>query len=457
MYSQLVWTAPNAPLFSAIPACERGLCFHRIENATLSFWERRERPKGVAKVRACPSVNRLFPLFGKAIVPLAEVRPEGLFPEPEKESSMSMRFGNVSAMVGLMMSLVMGATGGCGTPAEMDEGNTDQAQQESKGATQLWDDFRNGFSASQPTDKWGYFQFGPAFTGNDGIETVSNRGLHVVAKGVNPVTGQPAFTSTVVPETDSRSVGLPGGVDHVKWLVYANHLSSHGYPGFDATEQREIGCEAWMGGSTIGVQNHPFGSAVQNPQDDLRLAAFALNAIDLETFMVFDTFMTSEGIYAFYERLPFGRGPQLGNYMAFSFAKRVADNHPGEMHKIAISYDKSHNRARWYVDGQVVQTVENLGLPIDRSNMILDHGGTPTQVSPNQLNCGMGLFTLLDAGKQQGLVKLSTESGFYYKPPVGEPTVQTFVDEQGLDGSRLFGQGAEVFVKKYNIISRPSH
>ena len=148
---------------------------------------------------------------------------------------MSKRFGNVAALVGLSLSLF---TGACGNAEELNIAGTDTVSQESNGATQLYDDFRNGFSASQPTDKWGYFGFGPAFTGDDGIETVTDKGLRVVSKGVNASSGQPAFTKTVVQESDSRSLGLPGGVDHVKWLVYANHLSSRGWPGFDASNDR---------------------------------------------------------------------------------------------------------------------------------------------------------------------------------------------------------------------------
>ena len=92
-----------------------------------------------------------------------------------------------------------------------------------------------------------------------------------------------------------------------------------------------------------------------------------------------------------------------------------------------------------------MQTVSRLGLPIDRANMVLDHGGTPTEVTLNQLNCGMGTFTLLDAGKASGLAKISTAPGFYYKPQVGEPAPQNFVDNASV-------------VKNYNnlgIIIRP--
>jgi hypothetical protein len=135
-------------------------------------------------------------------------------------------------------------------------------------------------------------------------------------------TGEPAFTSTVVSESDPRSVGLPGGVDHVKWLVYANPCRAVATPDSIPTHQGKVGCEAWIGGRTYGTSGHPFGSAVSNASDDLRLAAFAMNTIDVETFMVFDFFMTNEGIYAFYERLPFGRG--LGTWQLRSVFLREA-------------------------------------------------------------------------------------------------------------------------------------
>lgn len=167
------------------------------------------------------------------------------------------------------------------------------------------------------------------------------------------------------------------------------------------------------------MQNHPFGNAVTRPDDDFRLTAFAMNVIDLETFLVFDMFLTGEGIYAFYERLPFGRGLQLGHYLACSFAKRVADNQPGQLHKLGVSYDKTHHRVTWSVDGQVVQTANNPGLPIDRADMILDHGGTPTQVSLNQINCGMGLFAWLMPDNNRAWSDCLQRRIFTIKPPWG--------------------------------------
>ena len=375
---------------------------------------------------------------------------------------MSQPFVPFAALVGLAVSLFAVA---CGNAADLDYPGTQQVALESYGGSPLYSHFRSGFSATQATDKWGYFTFGPAFTGNDGVESTRNdgieswddKGLRVISKGTNSSTGNPAFTSTVVSESDPRSVGLPGGVDHVKWLVYANHLSSRGYPGFAPNAQGKVGCEAWIGGRKYGRRGHTVWRAGGSASVDLRFVAFGMNTINVETFIVFDFFMTNEGIYAFYERLQFARGSALGNYAAFSYAKLVAPNHPGELHKLSIVYDKPTNTVRWSVDNQVVQTVSRLGLLIDRSNMIIDHGGTPTEVSLNQLNCGMGTFTLLDAGRVGGgtaLAKISTAPDFYYQPAVGAPSPQTFVDNSSADGSRLFGQGAELLVEKYKVIAR---
>lgn len=366
---------------------------------------------------------------------------------------MSKRFGNVAALMGLTVSLFASA---CGNAEVTQDIAADQVEQDSRGKKDLYDDFKDGFLVGSADEgaKWSHFFFPPGFTGTDGIESTSGQGLRVVAKGVNPSTSKPAFTSTVVQESNQASDGLPGGVDHVKWLVYSSQVSSRMFPGVDASVSHPIGCEAEVGGTTYGTGAHPFGNAVTNANDDLRLAAFALNTIDVETFMVFDFFMTNEGIYAFYERLPFGRGQALGNYAAFSFAKRVADNRPGRMNKLGIYYDKASNTVRWEVNGKEVQRVSRLGLLIDRRNMVIDHGGTPTEVSLNQLNCGMGMFTLLDANTvgRGGLVKLSSTSDFYFNPAQGQPVEETFVDPNSLTGSRLFGQGAEINVKKYSIV-----
>ncbi|MEZ4225473.1 MAG: DUF6081 family protein [Polyangiaceae bacterium] len=321
------------------------------------------------------------------------------------------------------------------------------------------DDFKDGFSevgTHGANATWAYFAFGPAFTGNDGFVSTGPHGLRVVPTGMNSVTGLPAFLNTVAQEPIS---GLPGGVDHVKWLAYTNHFADTGFPGYDAKPGRVVACESIVSGRTFGTEYHPFGGAVDNANDDLRLAAFAMNTIDVETFMVYDFFITNETVYAFYERLPFGRGPALGNYAAFSYAVPVANYHPYKKTLLKIAYDKSAGKVYWFVNGHKVMQVDNIGMRLpSREFMTIDHGGVETPVSPNQINCGMGMFTLLDAHlpSGQGLVRLSNAPNFYFNPEVGEPVGETYIDDDSLESSRLFGQGAELRVKRYWISSLPS-
>jgi hypothetical protein len=331
----------------------------------------------------------------------------------------------------------------------------------------VWDDFQAGFSATvtpgAPGARWFYFSAGP-YVGDDGIETTSERGLRVVPKGTNPTTGRPAFTRTLGQEATSG--GLPGGLDHVKWLAYANHIASTSFPGFDAESGQELACETRLSGRTFGTAGHSFGGRVQNANDDLRLSGVAFNAIDFETFIVSDFFVTNERIYALYERLPFGRpssGGTLNEYASFTFTVPVATRSPGDQHHLKIAYDRSHGVMRWLVDGREVLQVNRLGHRIDRRHMVLDHGGTETLVQPRQLACGMGMFTLLDASRpgqpaadplSDGLVRLSTAPDFYFNTRRGAPTAQTFADPSSLPSSRLFGQGAELNARRLVVSSR---
>jgi hypothetical protein len=334
----------------------------------------------------------------------------------------------------------------------------------------LWDNFKDGFAVSAvpgPDVKWLYFGFpqadGGFFLGDDGVESTSqngpDKGLTVRSPGVNPSTGDPAFTKTVGLEGSADNPGVPGGLDHVKWLVYMNHFASSGQPGFDAVPGEELIYEARVGGQSFGVDGNPFGPLVDNPDDDLRLGAVAMNAIDLETFMVFDFFLTNERIYAFYERLPFGR-PFLGNYAAFSFQIPVATREPGDIHRLRIAYDRSAGVVRWLIGGREVFRVDAIGQLIDRQYLTIDHGGVEPAVplELNQLWGGMGMFTLLDGDlpSDSALVRLSDEPDFYFDPEFGEPEPQVFADDASLPGNRLFGQGAEIRIENYVVSSRPS-
>jgi hypothetical protein len=199
---------------------------------------------------------------------------------------------------------------------------------------------------------------------------------------------------------------------------------------------------------------------VSDPGDDLRLASSAMNTIDFDTFMVFDLFVTNRRIYAFYERLPFGRD-RFGNYAAFSYMIPVATRTPDEWHVLKIAYDKSAGTVRWFVNNREVFRVTRIGRRIDRQYLTLDHGGVEADVSPNQLDGGMGTFTLLDGYRpsDKALVRLSKAASFYYDVGTGQvaaPGGGYFRDESSAPGSRLFGQGAELRVQAYAVSSRPA-
>jgi Family of unknown function (DUF6081) len=325
----------------------------------------------------------------------------------------------------------------------------------------IWDDFSSGFNVGPIGSSAKWFYFGTpdgAFVGDDGNTFTTGGTLTVLPKGTNPRTHLPAYSKTVAPEPIS---GLPGGLDHVKWLVYMNHLSSGGVPGFDAPLGQKLVCQATLGGLTSGTRGHPFGSAVVDSQDDLRLASFALNAIDFETFMVFDVFYTNKRIYAVYEHLPFGRasmGGPFGEYAAFTYAVPILTRTPGDLHTVAIVFDRAAGVVSWMVDGEEKFRVGNLGFRIGRTNLLLDHGGTEQSFVPRQLNCGLGTFSLLDAHGPQnkGLVQLSTLPNFYFNPAVGAPKPEVFVDPNSLRSSRLFGQGAMLIAQRPSVGTLPA-
>ncbi|MER6050841.1 DUF6081 family protein [Streptomyces sp. NPDC001793] len=316
----------------------------------------------------------------------------------------------------------------------------------------IWaDDFSDGFRTEGPGARWAYLPLGPG-VGHDGVPSTSDRGLRVVPRGTNPRTGEPAFTQTVGAHDPA---GLPGTLDHVKWLVYANQQSSAGFLGFDTEPGHELTCEARVSGAVYGTEDHPFKGAVVDPEDDPRLSMVSLAVQDPETDVAFEFALTNRSVYAFYERLPNARA-QLGRYASFLHAVPVARRTPGQEHSVRISYDRSAGLARWFLDGREVLRVDRVGhrLP-SRRHLVADHGGTEERVTPRQLACGIGMFNILDGAlpgsSGPGLVRLSGAPDFYFAPVTGEPDPLAFVDDASLESHRLFGQGAELRVGEFAV------
>ncbi|MFI1381870.1 DUF6081 family protein [Embleya sp. NPDC020886] len=246
----------------------------------------------------------------------------------------------------------------------------------------------------------------------------------------------------------------PGGADdHLKWCALVAHTASSGLPGFDAPGGGELVGAAELAVRVFGAERHPFGDAVAEPQADPRLGAGALLALDRETGLVFDFFVSNRHIHAVYERLP---RPGTG-WAAFTYLVPVAERTPDLVRRLEIGLDRDAGTVRWSVDGEQVLSVARLGhLSLPRTHLVIDHGGTEESAVPRQLAFGLGLFTLLDAAGPdgRGLVRLSAER--YYDPARGAPAPQRFRDELGLRANRLWGQGVRLTVRRVTVTTGPA-
>jgi Family of unknown function (DUF6081) len=323
----------------------------------------------------------------------------------------------------------------------------------------LWEeDFEDGFSVGEPDgdSRWFYYGFGP-YVGDDGVVETGPHGLKVRSSGTNPATGEPAFVRTLAQE-DDNGYGLPGVLEHVKWLAFANHQASTGLHGFDAAPGQVLTCETWLSGETFGTGGHPFGEHVTDPDDDLRLASVGTPLLDEETSMIFDFFLSNKQVYVVYERLVFSR-EQMGNYAAFVYQIPVAPRSPRDSHHFTISYDRSAGVVRWLLDDEEVYRVDKLGCHLDsREHLVADHGGEEAVVEPRQLSCGVGMFASLDYALpgRTALVRVSSAKDYYFSTATGPPELQTFLDDESLESNRLFGQGAQLGLRRFVVSSRPA-
>ena len=315
----------------------------------------------------------------------------------------------------------------------------------------FWDDFSDGFRDAGPGAFWDYQRidtpFG-SFVADDGETIVGNQrggGLHVRAHP-HPVTGLPAFRAT-------QPLGPLGSLDHLKWLVWANHRASHDAPGFATEAGSELRIEAMIGGRTYGTAGHPFGAAVRNPFDDARLACIGLSAIDVEHAVVVAFGLTNSRIHAMYERLASGR--VAGNaYAAFQYLVPLTTRRADQLHTLTMAYNRRAGVLRWLVEGREQFRIDAIGCHADRRHLVLDYGGTEERVVPHHFAPGFGMFNALDALGPDGhaLVRL-TDLPEHYHHPRKEAALH-FVDETSREGSRLFGQGAELRVKYMAVLSQ---
>jgi hypothetical protein len=260
---------------------------------------------------------------------------------------------------------------------------------------------------------------------------------------------QGSLDQSVVPYTNTVPFGPTGVLDHVKVLQYAKKTFTTGI------KQNTLKFNIRMGCTNYNASNHPFPSGyVTNAEDDIRLASCAMNTVDLGTMIVADFFLSNQGLYAFYERLPFLRTPS-NYYHSFSQAKRVADRNIDDVHDLSIVYDSKQRTMSWYVGTERVLYVTLIGYPSSDPDIVtmLDGGGTDTVVQPTGFSAGFGAFTILDGldywnpSADTGLVQLNSAPAITYVTP------SSFYDTLSLPSNRLWGQGSVVHVESILVES----
>lgn len=301
--------------------------------------------------------------------------------------------------------------------------------------------FNEDFSNKLNTDNWEILSFSPNNDVSDFSRKITNQGLEVFPKAVNSETKEPMFTRDI-PQSSPM-----GQLDHLKFSMTAKNSSKKS--SFTVPETGTINFETTLNNHTYGLSQQPFGKNIKNPQIDFRLGNSTLMLMDPVNMVVFDFFVTNEVIYAVYER---GKNMQgHTDYAAYSYAIPLKTRNKNDFNKLRISYNKTVNTVKWYIDDEEVYSVNHIGQLIDRKYMTIDNGGIPKEIHVSQLNAGLGIFTLMDGSIDgQGLIDLVGDDS-YYNPTEGFPTRANFLDQQSKKENRLFGQGVKLTAKNFLI------
>ena len=184
--------------------------------------------------------------------------------------------------------------------------------------------------------------------------------------------------------------------------------------------------------ATNSLVSQALRTSITNADDDIRLGACGQTLIDVDTWVVAEFVLTNKGVWAVYGRLPYGRASDGGsgaNYRSFVNAKRVATRTSAtQRHTLKIIYEKSGAYISWYLENQLVFTVDKFGFPSTDSHakLLLDLGGTDTLAAPETVQVGWSCVarpelrdpnaaTLTSASK--GLIRLLPAELAYYTLP----------------------------------------
>lgn len=189
-------------------------------------------------------------------------------------------------------------------------------------------------------------------------------------------------------------------------------------------------------------------------------AGVVLNMIDFCTGQLFDWFVSGGSVFPLIERLPTSitgntsnpgcpGATEVGLDKAYTQIIKNIPVTPGQAHHVGISFSRSAGQSSvsYVLDGKVVATITNVGIPLDRQGTRYAWTGTYPSLGPGEkladqidsLSIGHGLFSLLDAFPFQYGCSPATTS-----PGAGACSPESAAYSVSISpAERSFGQGAE--------------
>ena len=258
------------------------------------------------------------------------------------------------------------------------------------------------------------------------------------------------FAVSAVPFT----VGYDFSVfDHLKYIAVSTQ-------GFAAPVRGSITFSSVIQAQTPGTQPGRViqGTYIQSgkpyaqPTLEGQQAGAVMNMIDFSTGQLFDWFISGSKAFTLVERLPSsvtgnaqpGDPAYVGRDKMYTQIVDEVDVGPGP-HHVAIKFTRKDAKGtvRFYLNGRLVSTVRNVGVPLDvqgkrYTGIYPSMGpGEPLAQKISGFAIGHGLFSLLDAFPFQ-------------HPEAPELAVSIPV------ANRLFGQGARATFDEFTVTTDPS-
>lgn len=307
---------------------------------------------------------------------------------------------------------------------EEEQTMTDRSNTQTSGKTRVirYDDFRasQGYDLDDYLARWTNI-YGPGEMANEDTRTFDD--------GV--------FTVSAIPY---KTTADEGTFDHIKYMAASAET-------FAVPKSGSITLEATITAHTPGVEEGHVVRGVYGPKDSYpdgkpyeatlllpQQAAVTMHLIDFNTGQLFDWLIADGKAMSLVERLPSdvtqSMLPTGPNQMYTQIIREHAISEGPHRYGIRFWRDGKQSGADFSIDGEVVDRVDHIGIPLDRQGAgysgkwpALGEGEDIGQKIDN-LTLAHGLFSLLDA--------------FPFQHP-GAPDKSVSMPAS----ERLFGQGAE--------------